>query len=257
MKDPAFLFYTQDFYIGTRLMTPEQRACYIDLLIYQHQYQLIPNDLDRVLLFCTGVAKATLEATLKAKFKQGDKGWYNEKLKDVILERQVFKEKTSQSGKIGQLYKKIKALLPAKEATKIKRYLDEMGIDFVIFELESIDLKDNNNIEGWLIGLLKHLEDEDKDEDKSNSWRKDFEIYLKDLREAYKKLLEDEKWIAQQERLNPGVDIRMSVEKASVNFWAKEGGWKKKKQSRTANIDWPSTFANAITMQMNRVWKPK
>ena len=37
MKDPAFLFYSKDFYEGTRTMLPEERACYIDLMIYQHQ----------------------------------------------------------------------------------------------------------------------------------------------------------------------------------------------------------------------------
>jgi len=35
MKDPAFLFYSKDFYEGTRTMLPEERACYIDLMIYQ------------------------------------------------------------------------------------------------------------------------------------------------------------------------------------------------------------------------------
>ena len=161
-KDPAFLFYTQDFYTGTRLMTPEERACYIDLLIYQHQYEFIPNDLDRTLLFCTGVAKATLEATLEAKFERGDKGWFNERLKNVILGRQEFKEKTSQSGKIGQLHKKIKALLPSKESTKIRRYLNDMGKDFVLSELLNLNLKDEESLKGWLEGLLKHLENENE-----------------------------------------------------------------------------------------------
>ena len=32
MKDPAFLFYSKDFYEGTRTMLPEERACYIDLM---------------------------------------------------------------------------------------------------------------------------------------------------------------------------------------------------------------------------------
>lgn len=36
-KDPAFLFYSQDFLTGTGLMTPRQRGYYITLLCYQHQ----------------------------------------------------------------------------------------------------------------------------------------------------------------------------------------------------------------------------
>jgi len=37
MKDPAVLFYTQDFITGTLLMTDEQRGKYIMLLCLQHQ----------------------------------------------------------------------------------------------------------------------------------------------------------------------------------------------------------------------------
>jgi len=39
-KDSAFLFYSNDFYEGTRTMFPEKRACLIDLMIYQHKHQL-------------------------------------------------------------------------------------------------------------------------------------------------------------------------------------------------------------------------
>lgn len=75
MKDSAFLFYSKDFYEGTRMMFPEERACYIDLLIYQHQNGIIPFDLKRVSMFCNGIDIATLEATLEAKFEQTESGW--------------------------------------------------------------------------------------------------------------------------------------------------------------------------------------
>ena len=82
MKDPAFLFYSKDFYEGTRMMLPEERACYMDLLVYQHQNGSIPTDLKRVLMYCNGVDLATLEATLEAKFELVDEGW---KAKDNYL----------------------------------------------------------------------------------------------------------------------------------------------------------------------------
>ena len=75
MKDPAFLFYSKDFYEGTRMMLPEERACYVDLLIYQHQNGIIPLDLKRVLMYCNGVDEATLKATLEAKFTKTEEGW--------------------------------------------------------------------------------------------------------------------------------------------------------------------------------------
>lgn len=74
-KDPAFLFYSRDFYEGTRTMLPEERACYMDLMIYQHQHGKIPAYLKRVLMYCSGVDEATLKATLVAKFKQDKEGW--------------------------------------------------------------------------------------------------------------------------------------------------------------------------------------
>lgn len=74
-KDPAFLFYSTDFYEGTRTMLPEERACFIDLMIYQHQRGPIPNDLKRVLLYCNGVDEATLKTTLQSKFKLTSEGW--------------------------------------------------------------------------------------------------------------------------------------------------------------------------------------
>lgn len=77
-KDPAFLFYSTDFYEGTRTMLPEERTCYVDLMIYQHQRGPIPNDLQRVLLYCNGISEATLKATLQAKFKLTDKGWLSD-----------------------------------------------------------------------------------------------------------------------------------------------------------------------------------
>ena len=38
-KDPAVLFYTQDFLVATITMTNEQKGKYITLLCLQHQKQ--------------------------------------------------------------------------------------------------------------------------------------------------------------------------------------------------------------------------
>lgn len=88
-------------------------------------------------------------------------------------------------------------------------------------------------------------------------WKKDYQVYLSDLRSAFKKLIADQDWISQQEKFNPGVDIQKSIEKSCVNYWATEGGWKKKKASKIKSIDWKSTFANAISQSMNRVYKDR
>ena len=155
-KDPAFLFYAKDYYEGPRMMLPEERACFIDLLIYQHQHGFIPKDLKRMSMYCVGVSEATLQATLEAKFKLCDKGWYNQKQAEVINERKSFSNKQSINGKVGQFWKKAKAILNKKEYTKLRESLISKSNDSLFRIIE------NKNInKAMLIAMLKHLEDED------------------------------------------------------------------------------------------------
>ena len=159
MKDPAFLFYSNDYYEGTRTMLPEERACYIDLLIYQHQHNYIPNDVDRVLLYCNGISKATLEATLKAKFEQCDKGWFNDKLKSVIENRKIYSDKQSINGTIGQFWKKSKAILSGNEYLKLRESLINKSKDDLYNMILNLDIN-KDTLKGLLKASLKHLENE-------------------------------------------------------------------------------------------------
>ena len=160
-KDPAFLFYSKDFYEATRTMLPKERACYIDLLIYQHQNEYIPNEIERISMYCSGIDEATLQATLQAKFKLCDKGWYNERLFEVIEQRKAFGEKQSDNGLIGQFFKKAKSSLPSKDYTKLKEFI------YFTYTKEKLinDLKINNNheamLQAMLQAMLKHLVNED------------------------------------------------------------------------------------------------
>lgn len=169
-KDPAFLFYSKDFYEGTRMMLPEERACLIDLMIYQHQNGgFIPNDLKRVAMYCSGITEAMLKATLEAKFKLCDKGWYNKKLNDVVEERNTFSKKQSLNGKVGQFWKKAKAILNAKEYKKLIQLLENQTKEQILNQINNKDIN-----EAMLKAMLKHLEDaiaiedviEDEDENK-------------------------------------------------------------------------------------------
>ena len=161
-NDPAFLFYSTDFYEGTRMMLPEERACYIDLMIYQHQHGYIPFDLKRVLMYCNGINEATLEATLKAKFVASVEGYVNLKLEKVISERTEFTNKQSINGTVGQFYKKAKALLSKKDYIELKELLSDNTNNQT---LELIIGKEINKamLEAMLIALHKHLEDENED----------------------------------------------------------------------------------------------
>lgn len=161
-KDPAFLFYSNDFYSGTRMMLPEERACYLDLLIYQHQNGFIPDDLKRLRLFCSGIDEATLKATLEAKFKLCLSGWYNEKLKQVIENREIFTGRQSVNGKVGQFFKKAAKILSPKELKTLRAKISEItnnNQDFYDNWLTKIE-----DPKAMLIAMLKHLENEIENE---------------------------------------------------------------------------------------------
>jgi len=151
-KDPAFLFYSKDFYEGTRTMLPEERACYVDLLIYQHQNGIIPLDLRRVLLYCNGIDEATLQATLVAKFKRTESGWINEKLNEVSDDRRIYSEKQAVNGSVGAFWKKSKAILNEKDYVKLKSvFFKKTTIE--VFEI----IKNIKITQASLQGLLEHL----------------------------------------------------------------------------------------------------
>lgn len=81
MKDPAFPLYTQDFFIGTMLMTDEEVGVYIRLLIIQHQHGgLIDKQ--------TFLSKTSNYPRVAEKFIMTDDGYYNERLMKEMVKRE-------------------------------------------------------------------------------------------------------------------------------------------------------------------------
>ncbi len=89
------------------------------------------------------------------------------------------------------------------------------------------------------------------------TWRNDYNIYKSQLRETYLSLINNHEWIEQQEKYHPGIDIELTLEKACVNYWATEAGWKYKKAKKTENIDWKSTLTKSLSQSINKVYKQK
>jgi len=87
------------------------------------------------------------------------------------------------------------------------------------------------------------------------SWRKDYDIYLEDCSKAYHDFLNDQELMAEQVRLNPGVNVKLSLEKGYRNFWHTEAGWENKKKSRSKTIDWKRTIINSLNSSMNKVYQ--
>jgi len=85
-KDPAVLFYTQDFLVGTMTMNYEQKGKYITLLCLQHQKgKLTLKDLQSIL--------NEEDVEIAEKFiKESDGFYYNQKLKFESERRKNYSE---------------------------------------------------------------------------------------------------------------------------------------------------------------------
>ena len=84
-KDPALLFYTSDFYIGTMGMTDEQVGRYIRLLCLHHQNGRLSEFVMR------NTMAGELDPGVIAKFKVDDDGnYYNERLESEAAKRKNF-----------------------------------------------------------------------------------------------------------------------------------------------------------------------
>ena len=95
----------------------------------------------------------------------------------------------------------------------------------------------------------------DKKERTILSWRSDFKIYLSECKDAYRTFVNNERLMAEQARLNPGINVPLSIEKGFTNFWGTEAGWKHKKKSKSTDINWKLTIINSISM--NKVYFTK
>lgn len=95
----------------------------------------------------------------------------------------------------------------------------------------------------------------DIDNKKDSQWRDNFDVYVAELRQVYSELINNNEFIKQQEELHPGVNIKLSLKKSCLNFWATQAGWRHKKKKRTKELDWKATLVNAI--DLNKVYYPR
>jgi hypothetical protein len=95
IKDPAFLFYSQDFLVGTLTMPFEDKGKYITILCYMHQNGPISDETIRLLV-------GNVSVSLMSKFSQCDDGlWYNKRLDIEVKKRTKFTESRKNNGAKG------------------------------------------------------------------------------------------------------------------------------------------------------------
>lgn len=94
-KDPAFLFYSQDFFVGTATMSFEDRGKYITLLCLMHQQGRMTEETIRLLV-------GSVSVNLKSKFEVDENGlWFNERLEAEAEKRTKFTESRRSNGSLG------------------------------------------------------------------------------------------------------------------------------------------------------------
>lgn len=92
-KDPAFLFYTNDFSSGTQFFTDEQVGKYVRLLLAQHQHGHLHEK--HMLQICRTHDKDIFE-----KFRvDGDGLYYNERLENEVVKRKQYSKSRSENRK--------------------------------------------------------------------------------------------------------------------------------------------------------------
>jgi hypothetical protein len=99
-KDPAFLFYSQDFFTGVATLNWEDRGKYITLLCLMHQQGRMSEETIRFLV-------GSVSDNLKSKFGIDENGlWFNKRLEEESEKRSKFTESRRNNGSLGGRPKK-------------------------------------------------------------------------------------------------------------------------------------------------------
>jgi hypothetical protein len=145
-KDPAFLFYPNDFLSGTQFFSDEQVGKFMRILMAQHQHGHLTED--QVIFICKSYDKHIF-----SKLKQDSTGlWYNERLqieieksKNYVLSRSKNKEGKTKE----KIISKTHDLHVVNEDENVnrnvfednyKRAFDEIYLDQLAMKFKGIDL---------------------------------------------------------------------------------------------------------------------
>lgn len=120
-KDPAFLFYSQDFYTGVATLDWEERGKFISILCLMHQKGRMD---EKTISFLVG----SISVNLKSKFSIDEKGlWYNKRLEEETAKRNKFTESRRDNGSLGGRPKKEKPTAQPKQKLVVKHMDNHMG----------------------------------------------------------------------------------------------------------------------------------
>lgn len=195
-------------------------------------------------------------------FTEDGKYFYSESFKKRMGFKDDKSKKRSEAGKIGLAKRWGKKESEIANDTEFIANATDNDSNAIAKDEKNIarkekESKDNNNIPPTPKSgdAVTPVPDAGDNSEKVKTWKDDFNIYLDLVRSAYKSICDDPKIMETQQAYYPGVNIKLSLEKACTNFWATDAGWKHKKKSRAKEIDMRMTLINAI--DKNKVYYGK
>lgn len=214
MKDPAFLFYSNDFLSGTMLMSNEEVGIYIKLLCLQHQQ----GHLKEEDMLSIGATKKVF-----SKFIKDEEGnYYNERLEYEANKRKAYSESRKNNRKKKETYE--------KDMLNICNSYEEH------MENENINKNKNKNININKNRVNRVIGEEEKETEILDKWEMQFnEFYGLYPRKVKKQ--DVKKWFQKNKPSNELFSSMMhSLEQFRASKdWQKDGG---------QFIPYPSTWLN-------------
>ena len=192
-KDPAFLFYSNDFLSGTYTMSNEQVGKYIRLLCLQHQKGTIT---ERDMMNICG----SYDEDIFSKFSQCENGYYNLRLRDEADKRKAYSD--------------------SRRKNKLKNKLDNQDIfntsQSYVQHMENENENENESvIENCIITLFGNFE-------LCKSWKEWTDFKRVQFKFQYKTIQSEVTAINNLHKLSNGkTDIATSIINQSIG-----NGWK-------------------------------
>lgn len=184
-KDPAVLFYTQDFLVGSSMLSPLQKGHYITILCHQQQSSngsLRQEDIRRLM----GKDFEKQWPVIQSKFETDINGFFNQRMRTEIEKRKAYsesrrknklKDKTNTSSSHDSTYDHHMEIRNKKEEIKKGGMGENNGV--VVYDAEKAIL--DNQIEFQRICLTTNKSPNDAKEE-----LRDYHLYLTE-KEQYPK----------------------------------------------------------------------
>ena len=145
-KDPAFLFYYQDFLIGTSFFTNEQTGAYIKILAHLADKDILSEK--HILNICN--SPKTWEA-IKDKFVMDNEGnFFNKRLREESTKRKEYAESRRQN-RLGNVKSYDKHMEDEDEDVNINKERKKVSVDYFenLYNLYLLDFVNKLPLEIW------------------------------------------------------------------------------------------------------------